>query len=292
MIIVMRRHASEKAVNQVISTIRAAGLQEHLSQGVERTIIGIVGDERQFDHHIFAALPEVERAVQILHEWQIISREAQQADSTICVRGVTLGGEACLVRAKRVDDFRLPEEKMVFLDPYYVSGRPYEYLGSLNEKNALAACKTAIAHWHQSAVPVMVRVRDSRQIEQTLAAGCDVLYLGGEMMNNLSLAQEVGRLNTPLVLCKDKHHSVDDWLLAAERVALHGNQYIILGDEGTLSLSQSAQSRLDTEAIAAARALSHLPVLANTIRLRNAFLSAKILCNIALAATAQVVIIE
>lgn len=292
MIIVMRRHASAEAIHRVISTIRAAGLQEHLSEGVERTIIGIVGDERQFDHHIFAALPEVERAVQILHEWQIISREAQQADSTICVRGVTLGKTPCLIRSKAVDDFRQPEEAMIFLDPFYVSGRPYEYLGSLNEKNALAACKTAITHWHECGVPVMVRVRDSRQIEETLAAGCDILYLGGEMMNNLSLAQEVGRLNTPLVLCKDQHHTVDDWLLAAERVALHGNQHIILGDEGTLSLSQSGQGRLDTEAIATARALSHLPVLANTIRLRTAFLPTEILRNIALAATAQAVIVD
>ena len=76
MIIVMQPHASETAVQNVVQFIRAQGLTEHLSRGTEHTIIGAVGDERVFDPAQIEALPEVERAIRIMQDWRIISREA------------------------------------------------------------------------------------------------------------------------------------------------------------------------------------------------------------------------
>ncbi|MDO5686038.1 MAG: chorismate mutase [Neisseria sp.] len=294
MIIVMRHRASSEAVQRVIAEIRACGLQEHLSEGVERTIIGVVGDERRFEDARFAALPEVERAVRILHDWQIISREARAEDTVITVRGVSFGGtEKVRLLARPTQDFRQPEQaQAIFLDPYFTSSRPYEALHAPSEKENAAAAKRAIAHWHEAGLPVMVRIRDTRHIEPTLAADADMLYLGGELPDNAALAREIGRLNTPLVLCKDKHHNSTDWLRAAERVALHGNHHLILGDAGTLNLDQTITTRLDCEAIAIARTLSHLPILANLTALSNPYQNTAMLSAMAYAAGANALIMR
>ena len=92
MIIVMQPHASEAAVQTVVQFIRAQGLTEHLSRGTEHTIIGAVGDERVFDPAQIEALPEVERAIRIMQDWRIISREAWADDSQIIIRGIPFGG--------------------------------------------------------------------------------------------------------------------------------------------------------------------------------------------------------
>ena len=78
---------------------------------------------------------------------------------------------------------------------------------------------------------------------------------------------EVGRLNTPVVLCKDKHHRVDDWLMAAEHIALRGNSHIVLGEAGTLSFEPEHAYRLDVDAIVRVRKVCRLPVIANITRL-------------------------
>ena len=46
MIIVMKNHATEKQIEEVIRWIESIGYKAHPSTGVERTIIGAIGDNR------------------------------------------------------------------------------------------------------------------------------------------------------------------------------------------------------------------------------------------------------
>ena len=59
-----------------------------------------------------------------------------------------------------------------------------------------------------------------------------IFVFGRQYDDQSGALDEVGRLNTPVVLCKDKHHRVDDWLVAAEHIALRGNSHIMLGEAG------------------------------------------------------------
>ena len=138
--------------------------------------------------------------------------------------------------------------------------------------------------------PVIVRIRDVRQIDEALSAGADILYLGGSMMNNRTLLDEVGRLNTPVVLCKDKHHRADDWLIAAEHIAQRGNRHVILGEAGTLSFEPEHTRRLDVDAIVRVRRASHLPVIVNITRLWHNDMPQNVLYRLAVAAGANGVI--
>ena len=145
------------------------------------------------------------------------------------------------------------------------------------------------AHWHRAQKAVAVRIRDSAHIQAALNAEADLLYLGGELINNRHILHELGSLNVPVVVCKDIHHTVRDWLIAAEQIALRGNQHILLGEAGTLSL-HSAPVRLDVEAIAQAKQQSHLPVLANISTLAHRHMPVATLRRLAIAAGADVII--
>lgn len=285
MIIVMQKQAAPEAVERVIGFIRSRGLQEHISRGEERTIIGAVGDERVFHPNELESLPGVERAIRVLNEWRIISRETQPESSVITVRGVSFGGGAMLditANPQRADN-----ADAVFVDPFYLPARPYASGDSGNEKEQIRAMQAGIARCHEAGKPAVVRIRDVRQLAPALEAEADVLYLGGELMSNRALQDEVGRLNTPVVLCKDKHHRADEWLVAAEHIALRGNHHIILGEAGTLSFEPEHPYRLDVDAIVRVRKASHLPVIANITRLWHGDMPQQVLYKLAEAAGAD-----
>lgn len=290
MIIVMQKQAAEASVERVIRYIREHGLTEHVSRGEERTIIGAVGDERVFLPQELERLPQVERAIRVLNDWRIISRETQAEDSVITVRGVAFGGAQVLnVLPSNTGAVPMAADA-VYLDPFFVSNSPYAETVQANEREQIRLMRQSVDAVHQAGKPVLVRVRDVRQIAHALAAEADILYLGGELMTNRALHHEVGCLNTPIVLCKDKHHSVDDWLIAAEHIALKGNHHIMLGEAGTLNIVPGQPYRLDVEAIVRARRISHLPVVANITRLWSHDLPEIVLYKLAQAAGANVVI--
>ncbi|MFS6938437.1 chorismate mutase [Neisseria animaloris] len=282
MIIVMHKQASAEAVERVVAFIRSRGLQEHVSKGEERTIIGAVGDERVFHPNELERLPFVERAIRVLNEWRIISRETQPENSIITVRGVAFGGEKMLDIT--ADDSRAGTADAVFADPFYLPSRPYADTDRSSEKEQIRTMQAEVQRHHAAGKPMIVRVRDVRQIAPALDAEADILYLGGELMSNRALQDEVGRLNTPVVLCKDKHHRADEWLVAAEHIALRGNHHIILGEAGTLSFEPEHPYRLDVDAVVRVRKVSHLPVVANITRLWHSDMPQEILYKLAAAA--------
>lgn len=285
MIIVMQKQAAPEAVERVIGFIRSRGLQEHISRGEERTIIGAVGDERVFHPNELESLPGVERVIRVLNEWRIISRETQPESSVITVRGVSFGGGRMLDITDNPQ--RIGSADAMFADPFYLPAQPYAVGSNHNENEQIRAMQAEVARCREAGKPVMVRIRDVRQIAPALEAEADMLYLGGELMSNRVLQDEVGRLNTPVVLCKDKHHRADEWLVAAEHIALRGNHHIILGEAGTLSFEPEHAYRLDVDAIVRVRKVSHLPVIANITRLWHGDMPQQVLYKLAEAAGAD-----
>ena len=290
MIIVMQPQAGEEAVAGVVAFIRSRGLTEHVSRGAERTLIGAVGDERVFDPQELQALPQVERAIRIVADWRIISRESHPENTVITVRGHSIGASGCLAIPVLKSQDALPAAGVIYTDPFFVHPSPYHVDDSGGEKARQQAMQTLLQQAHTEGKAVVVRIRDVRQLDPALMAQADILYLGGELMTNRSLQHEVGLLNVPVIVCKDKHHHTEAWLTAAEHIALKGNHHILLGDSGTLSFDPQAPYRLDVEAICKAKKISHLPVVAQISRLSHRYMDDKVLQQLAAAAGADAVI--
>lgn len=284
MIIVMSRRAAEADIAGVVAFIRSRGLREHISHGDERTVIGAIGDDRVLSVREVQTLPEVEKAVRILDTWKTVSRENRAEDSRVAAKGVAFGGGETVRIAAEPSVWRNADA--VFLDPFFTSANLYDTSSADEGRGRCRRLVEQTASAHGAGKPVLVRVRNVRHVEAALNAGADILYLGGGLMSDLAVLNEAGNLNIPLVLCKDKHHSAEDWLNAAEYVVSRGNRHLILGESGVLSHTKDHPYRLDVESIVKVRQISHLPVIANITGLWNRDMPQEILYGLAKAAGA------
>src|SRR4249919_1631343 len=100
MIIVLRPNISKKQETAVLREIEKLGYRPHIIRGVERTVIGAIGDERT--HHTLEALsvwPQVDKVMPVQKRYKLVSREGHKDNSVIQARGVPIGGKKFQVMA-------------------------------------------------------------------------------------------------------------------------------------------------------------------------------------------------
>jgi len=93
MIIVMNNTATEEEIENVVSRIKQKGLEATISKGIEKTLVGAVGDERLLDPELLQSLPAVEQALHIVKPYKIVAREWHKQDSVIDISGHPIGGK-------------------------------------------------------------------------------------------------------------------------------------------------------------------------------------------------------
>lgn len=90
MIIVMNSGASKNQIDNVLKRLEDLGFSIHLSEGVERTIIGAIGDKTILNEVALEAMPGVEKVVPILKPYKLVSRQFRNDDSVVSETGVWL----------------------------------------------------------------------------------------------------------------------------------------------------------------------------------------------------------
>ena len=100
MIIVMQPGASKKDVNHLVEKIKKLGLKPWISAGVERTIVGVIGEEDVIRIQPLEAYPGVEKVLPILKPYKLASRDFKKDNSVINVsKDVKIGGKRLVVMA-------------------------------------------------------------------------------------------------------------------------------------------------------------------------------------------------
>jgi 3-deoxy-7-phosphoheptulonate synthase len=269
MIIVLRRGATDQDVRQIEEAIRALGLTAHISRGVERTIIGAIGDERKIDPESFEGLPVVEKVLRILSPFRLVSREFQKEDTVIEVRGKTVGGKALALFAGPCSVEG--HEMMVGIGGGVAAGgatflrggafkprtSPYAFQGMGEEGlKCLAEAREA------TGLPVATELMDPRDLD-LVARYADVIQIGARNMQNFRLLTEVGKLDKPVILKRGMSATIQEWLMSAEYIASEGNQKIILCERGIRTYETATRNTFDVSAIPVVKSLSHLPVIAD-----------------------------
>ena len=268
MIIVMNRFAKDEHIQAVVDKIRAAGLSEHVSRGTERTIIGAVGDERVFSPDAFALLPGVERAMRVVKEYRIVSREVHPADSVVQVRGLSIGGPAIHVIAGPAA-VETPEQmalsaqmvrqhggKLLRGGAFKPRTSPYAFQGVGVEGLDILQQEA-----RRQGLPMVSELLDVRLLDTFLEYDVDVIEIGARNMQNVGLLKEVGRINKPVILKRGPSSSLSEWLMAAEYIAAGGNHNIIFCERGVRSFETSYRNMLDLSAISVMKRETHLPVM-------------------------------
>jgi 3-deoxy-7-phosphoheptulonate synthase len=282
MIVIMQQQAGAGPTDTVVRRIEAAGFGAHVFKGAERDVIAVLGaGEPETLRDALLAVPGVERVEATTRSFKLASRDVLPGGTRFSIGAATIGTELRLfVGTARPQ----PAGTLVELaraaaqagaDLFWV-GRGGD--GELRHDliSALGEIRAA------TGLPVVVDVWEPGEIDR-LSRNADALQVPSPQMQDTPLVRAAGRGDRPVLIARGPSATIEEWLLAAERVLQEGNRNVALVEQGVRTFETSVQAMLDLNAVAVARRLSHLPVLVYPSLAAG---QAEIVADLALAAAA------
>jgi 3-deoxy-7-phosphoheptulonate synthase len=268
MIIVMRHEASEEDLDRVVGVIEKLGYKAHLIRGVERTVVGAVGDERgKARLESLRTLQGVEDVVPILKPFKLVSRELKHENTQIDIDGVVIGGREIQVMAgpcsveSREQILEIAEivkkggARILRGGAYKPRTSPYSFQG-LEEKGLKFLAEAR----ERTGLKVITEVMDSHTVE-VVAQYADIMQVGARNMQNFALLKSLGKVDKPVLLKRGMMSTVEECLMSAEYILSEGNYRVILCERGIRTFEKVTRSTLDLNAVPVVKNLSHLPVI-------------------------------
>ena len=267
MIIVLRPDATKKQIDHLIDKVKKLGLKPMVSRGVERTIIGVIGEEDVLRVQPLEAFPGVEKVMSILKPYKLVSREFKSENSIIDVDGVKIGGKKIAVMAGpcSVESFEMLLEvgkkvkkagaSILRGGAFKPRSSPYSFQGMGEE--GLKFLKDVKKEIGLKIVTEVMDTRDVRMVEKY----ADILQVGARNMQNFNLLKEVGISKKPVLLKRGMSATVKEFLMSAEYVLAAGNFNCILCERGIRTFEDATRFTLDLNAVPLIKQLSHLPVV-------------------------------
>ncbi len=268
MIIVMKPRASREDTENVLRKIRELGYDPKPIYGVERTVIGAVGDERiQHTLETLVVMPGVDTVIPIQAKYKMVSRAFHPESTEVRVGPYTIGGKEFHIIAGPCS---VENEKQIISTAWAVKSAgatmlrggahkprtsPYAFQGLGPE--GLELLRQAR---QETGMPIVTEVMAPEQVP-AVAEVADLLQIGTRNMQNVHLLMAAARSGKPILLKRGFAATVEEWLLAAEYIVLEGNDQVILCERGIRTFEPSTRNTLDLSAVAIAKQESHLPVI-------------------------------
>jgi len=268
MVIVMKQQATEAQIDDVIKWIESVGYRAHPSRGVERTIIGVVGDDRGKEQLKSAEhLPGVEKTVFILKPYKLASRESHEGHSVIQVGDLQIGGPEFIVMAGPCS---VESEEQLMESAYIVKKggghilrggafkprtSPYSFQG-LEEEGLKLLAKVR----EKTGLPVVTEVMNTTDVD-LVEEYADIIQIGARNVQNFALLKKVGQAHKPILLKRGMMTTVEELLMSAEYILSAGNHQVILCERGIRTFETATRNTLDISAVPVLKELTHLPVI-------------------------------
>ena len=298
MIIIMKHGATIAQIANVTARIEQMGCQAHLSQGEERTIIGVIGNGRPIDREQVERMSGVERAVAVLRPFKLASREFHPTDTVVPINGISVGGKQlvmmagpCSVESRE----QLMETAQAVKDAgahilrggaFKPRSSPYSFQGMGEEGLKLLAEARKV-----TGLPIITEVT-APDLVPLVTTYADILQVGARNMQNFALLHAVGESQRPVMLKRGMMATMEELLMAAEYILSHGNQQVMLCERGIRTFETYTRNTLDLSAIPMLKQLSHLPVIVDPSHGTGKWELVEPMSRAAIAAGADGLIIE
>lgn len=267
MVIVMGPKATEEQIKIVLDKLESTGYRTHISRGVERTIIGAIGDETRLGDAGIALMDGVEKVIPILPPYKLASRVIKEEDTVIKIGDVEIGGDTiqvmagpCAVESKEqlfesAAKIKEAGARILRGGAYKPRTSPYAFQG-LAEKGLQLLAETR----EKYGLLIVTEVMDPRTLSLVVEYA-DIIQVGTRNMQNFWLLREVGQCNKPVLLKRGLSATIEEWLMAAEYILAEGNPNVILCERGIRSFETFTRNTLDLSAVPIIKHLSHLPII-------------------------------
>jgi 3-deoxy-7-phosphoheptulonate synthase len=267
MIIVLKPKISKEDKEKIINKIHSLGLKTMVSEGVERAIIGVIGEEDIVRMQPFEAYHGVERVIPVLAPYKLVSREFKPDNSVIRIKDQSIGSKKITIMAgpcaiENHQNLRDIAEQVKAKGATILRGgafkprtSPYSFQG-LGEEG-LKIMKQVCDEFGLLSVTEIMDPRDMPLMHKYV----DIVQIGARNMQNFNLLKEVGKSKMPVLLKRGMMSTIKEFLMSAEYILNEGNFNVILCERGIRTFETYTRNTLDINAVPAIKQLSHLPII-------------------------------
>ncbi len=298
MIVVMKAGCSQEEISHVTKRIEDIGLKAHISQGVEHTVIGVLGKVFPELRDTLELLPGVDQVIPVSKPYKLASREFHPQDTIVKLKSVNIGGDEIVVMAGPCA-IESEEQLLTTAQAVKAAGAtilrggafkprtsPYQFRG-LGENGLRILAEVG----EETQMPIISEVMAPNDVD-LVAKYVDILQIGARNMQNFILLDEVGKTKKPVLLKRGLSSSLQEWLLAAEYILAQGNEQVILCERGIRTFETYTRNTMDISAIPIIEKVSHLPIIADPSHATGKWYLVPPLALAAVAAGADGLLIE
>ena len=274
MIIVLKKNAEKKDVERFTGEIKSRGFGIHLSEGTDKTIIGLLGDTSKLDPEDFLANEIVESAERVSAPYKMASRSFHPENTVVTVGGGQSGIIPCCIGdGKTVPLLAGPcsvesEEQIISAahavkkagarilrgGAYKPRTSPYSFQGLGAEGIRLLEKAKK-----ETGLPVCTELMSVTELEYF--DNVDLIQVGARNFQNFDLLKELGKSNKPVLLKRGLSGTINELLMSAEYIMANGNENVILCERGIRTYDNYTRNCLDVSAVPYLHKVSHLPVV-------------------------------
>ncbi|MFC1500850.1 3-deoxy-7-phosphoheptulonate synthase [Elusimicrobiota bacterium] len=267
MIICLKKNASKKQIDGVISKIKDLGYVPHVSKGVDLTVIGMIGERAEKYIDVFESLEAVDHISEIEKPYKLASREFRKENTVISTGSVKIGGKKicimagpCAVEGREIvlnisKSVKLSGAGIFRGGAFKPRSSPYTFQG-LGEEGLKYLSEVS----KSTKMPVVSEAMTVNHIS-LVNKYCDIIQIGARNVQNYDLLKEAGRQEKPVLLKRGMATTIKEFLLSAEYIMSQGNYKVILCERGIRTFENATRFTLDLNAVPVLKKLTHLPVI-------------------------------
>lgn len=267
MIIVMKAGAPQSQAAKIIEELKEKGLQPVPLFGVERTVIAVIGEERDLNINHLESFEGVEKVMRVVQPYKLVSKETKAEPTIIEVNGVKIGSKQLAIMAgpcsvESEEQMEEVAESLAKMGVKILRGGafkprtgPYAFQG-LGSAGLDILRNVADKH----GLAIVTEVVDIRDLDE-IAQKSDIIQVGARNMQNFELLKELGACKKPVLLKRGLSATIEELLLAAEYILAHGNSQVILCERGIRTFEKETRNTLALATVPLIKELSHLPII-------------------------------
>lgn len=267
MIVIMKPGATNGQIETVVKRIKESGLDYQLNTGSEQVVIGLLGDTRSIQDIAFRSYEGVDKTVRISNTYKLSSREFHPDDTVVDVNGVKIGDGSFVTMAgpcsvEGLDQIRESARMAKAGGAQILRGgafkprtSPYAFQG-LEEEGLIIMRQAA----DEFGLKVITEVMDEAHID-LVAKYTDIIQIGARNMQNYKLLSAVGKTGKPIGLKRGISGTIDEWLNAAEYIAVEEKSPVIFIERGIRTYETATRNTFDLSAVPIIKKMSHFPII-------------------------------
>ncbi|MBN2406133.1 MAG: 3-deoxy-7-phosphoheptulonate synthase [Elusimicrobia bacterium] len=266
MILTLKANIAKKQIKEIEDKVKELGFSPEVSQGKEKTLILVKGENAILTREVFEAFDSVDFITPISEPYKLVSKKWKEK-TVIDAGGVRIGTDRIVLMAGPCSVENLgstmniaaavKEAGAVVLRGGAFKPRtsPYSFQG-LGEEGLKILREIS----EETGLKIITEAMNSEQA-QLVEKYADIIQIGARNMQNFELLKSCGKARKPVLLKRGFSNTIKEFLMSAEYIAAEGNNDIILCERGIRTFSDYTRFTLDISAVPVLKSLTHLPVV-------------------------------